>query len=61
MLGQQLAALEGAAAALPLASGMAAISSTMLHLLGPGDHVLIIASTYGGTVRVPTVCVGSLL
>ena len=49
VLGRQLAALEGAEAALPLASGMAAISSTLLHLLGPGAHLLIISATYGGT------------
>lgn len=48
-VGAQLAALEGAEAALPLASGMAAISSTLLTLLGPGAHLLIVASPYGGT------------
>ncbi|GBF88630.1 cystathionine beta-lyase [Raphidocelis subcapitata] len=48
-LAAQLAALEGAEAALPLASGMAAISSTLLHLLEPGAHVLVPSSTYGGT------------
>lgn len=48
-LGAELAALEGAEAALPLASGMAAITSTMMHLLAPGAHVLIIDSSYGGT------------
>jgi cystathionine gamma-synthase len=48
-LGRQLAALEGAEAALPLASGMAAISSTLMHLLGPGSHLLIPETCYGGT------------
>ena len=45
----QLAALEGAEAALPLASGLAAISSTLLYLLEPGAHMLIVNSPYGGT------------
>lgn len=36
----RLAALEGAEAALVLASGMAALSCTMLALLRPGDHLL---------------------
>jgi cystathionine beta-lyase/cystathionine gamma-synthase len=36
----KLAALEGGEAALVAASGMAAISTTLLTLLGAGDHLL---------------------
>lgn len=45
----KLAALEGGEAALVAASGMAAISSTLLSLLKPGDHVLAVEGLYGGT------------
>jgi len=51
-----LAALEGLrppgpGGALCFGSGMAA-TSTVLHTLGPGDHVLLSADVYGGTYRV---------
>jgi cystathionine beta-lyase/cystathionine gamma-synthase len=36
----KLAVLEGAEAALVTASGMAAISTTLLSVLSPGDHLL---------------------
>ncbi len=49
-LEQCLAALEGAAAGLAFASGMAAID-TLLKLLNPGDHVLASNDVYGGTFR----------
>jgi cystathionine beta-lyase/cystathionine gamma-synthase len=45
----KLAALENAEAALVAASGMAAISSTLLSVLSAGDHLLIQGSLYGGT------------
>lgn len=45
----RLAALEGAEAALVAASGMAAISTAMLTVLGAGDHVLLQDCLYGGT------------
>ncbi len=45
----KLAALEGAEAALVTASGMAAISSTLLSLLAHGDHLLVHDTLYGGT------------
>lgn len=45
----KLCALEGAEAGLVTASGMAAISTTLLSLLGPGDHVLAQRGLYGGT------------
>jgi cystathionine gamma-synthase len=41
--------LEGAEAATSFASGMAAISNTLFTLLSPGDHVVSIKDTYGGT------------
>jgi cystathionine beta-lyase/cystathionine gamma-synthase len=48
-LHQKLAALENAEAALVTASGMAAISTTLLAVLSAGDHVLAQACLYGGT------------
>lgn len=48
-LHQKLASLEGAEAALVAASGMAAISTTLLSLLSSGDHLLVQDSLYGGT------------
>jgi cystathionine beta-lyase/cystathionine gamma-synthase len=45
----KLAALEGTEQALVAASGMAAISSTLLSLLSAGDHVLAHDGLYGGT------------
>ncbi|MBX3280548.1 MAG: PLP-dependent transferase [Acidobacteria bacterium] len=45
-----LAELEGGIAAHCFASGMAAITTTML-LLGSGDHVIVSENTYGGTYR----------
>ena len=48
-LHQKLAAVENAEAALVTASGMGAISTTLLTLLGPGDHLLAQPGLYGGT------------
>src|SRR5216117_2894099 len=48
-LHEKLSALENAEAALVTASGMAAISTTLLTLLSAGDHLLIQGSLYGGT------------
>ncbi|TMQ16972.1 MAG: aminotransferase class I/II-fold pyridoxal phosphate-dependent enzyme [Deltaproteobacteria bacterium] len=45
----KIAALEGTEQALVAASGMAAISSTLLSLLSAGDHVLAHDGLYGGT------------
>ena len=44
--------LEGAEAATSFATGMAAISNTLFALLGPGDRVVSIKDTYGGTSRI---------
>lgn len=49
VLHAKLAALEGTEAALVTASGMAAISTTLLALLEAGDHVLAHDGLYGGT------------
>lgn len=49
VLHAKLAALEGTEAALVTASGMAAISTTLLTLLRPGDHILVQRCVYGGT------------
>ena len=48
-LHQKLAALENAEAALVAASGMAAISTTLLTILSSGDHLLAQECLYGGT------------
>jgi len=48
-LGRKLASLEGAEAALVTASGMAAITTSLLTVLSAGDHLLIQDSLYGGT------------
>lgn len=45
----KLAALENAEAALVTASGMAAITTTLLTVLAAGDHLLVQAALYGGT------------
>jgi cystathionine beta-lyase/cystathionine gamma-synthase len=47
----KLAALEGGEAALVTASGMAAISTTLLTLAGAGDEIISTRQTYGGTYR----------
>ena len=47
----KLASLEEGEAALVTASGMAAISSTLLTLAGSGDEILATRQLYGGTYR----------
>ncbi len=49
-LQQCLAALEGADHGLAFASGLAA-EHAVLHLLEPGDHILLPHDAYGGTYR----------
>jgi cystathionine gamma-synthase len=41
--------LEGAQAATSFATGMAAVSNTLFALLSPGDRVVSVKDTYGGT------------
>jgi cystathionine beta-lyase/cystathionine gamma-synthase len=48
-LHEKLASLENAEAALVTASGMAAITTTLLTLLSSGDHLLVQDCLYGGT------------
>lgn len=48
-LHHKLAALEGAQSALVAASGMAAISTSLLTVLSPGGHLLAQDCLYGGT------------
>ena len=50
VLEQRVAALEGGAAGLAFASGMAAISSALLTLCGQGDEIISTTRLYGGTV-----------
>ncbi len=48
-LGNKIAALEHAESGMPFASGMAAISTTLLAFLRQGDHVVFQNEIYGGT------------
>ena len=52
-LQENLCALEGAAGAFAVCSGMAAIHTVMM-LLGPGDHVICARELYGGSHRLFT-------
>jgi cystathionine beta-lyase/cystathionine gamma-synthase len=49
VLHKKLATLENAEAAVVTASGMAAITTTLLALFSPGDHILVQNCLYGGT------------
>ena len=44
--------LEGAEAATSFSTGMAAISNTLFTLLAPGDRVVSVRDTYGGTNKI---------
>ena len=46
--------LEGAGAAVSFSSGMAAISNILFTLLSPGDRVVSVKDTYGGTNQIFT-------
>lgn len=46
---EKLAALEGAEAAIVTGSGMAAITTSLLATLKPGDHLIAQGCLYGGT------------
>lgn len=48
---EKIRLLEGAPAATSFATGMAAISNTLWALLSPGDRVVSIKDSYGGTSR----------
>ena len=49
-----LSCLEGGEASLIFASGMGAITSTLLAILEPGDHIICNANIYGETFCVMT-------
>lgn len=51
---QKICAMEGGEDAETFASGMAAISTTMLMLLNQGDHIVASADVYGGTYGLMT-------
>lgn len=44
--------LEGAEAATSFATGMAAVSNTLFTLLSPGDRIVSLKDTYGGTSKI---------
>jgi len=48
-LGKQLAALEGTETAYCTASGMSAISATLMQLCNAGDHIVSSNAIYGGS------------
>ncbi|HYL95245.1 MAG TPA: cystathionine gamma-synthase family protein [Terriglobales bacterium] len=48
-LEEKVRILEGAEAATGMASGMAAISNTIFSLVRPGDRIVSVKDTYGGT------------
>lgn len=50
MLGEMVAALEGAPAGYGVASGLAAIHIVITALAKPGDHIVVSDSLYGGSV-----------
>jgi cystathionine gamma-synthase len=49
---QKMRALEGAEAAVAFSSGMAAVSNTLFELLGPGERIVSIKDSYGGTSKI---------
>lgn len=53
-LGEVLSCLEGGETSLIFASGMGAITSTLLAILEPGDHIICNANIYGETFCVMT-------
>lgn len=50
-LEEKVRVLEGAEAATSMASGMAAISNTIFTLVRPGDRMVSVKDTYGGTTQ----------
>lgn len=51
VIAKKIAALENTEAGLPFASGMAAISTTLMAFLSAGDHIIFQNEIYGGTFR----------
>ncbi|CAN5439187.1 methionine gamma-lyase [soil metagenome] len=52
VLEEKIRVLENAEAATSFSTGMAAISNTLFALLKPGDRVVSVKDTYGGTSRI---------
>ncbi|CAH1852526.1 O-acetylhomoserine aminocarboxypropyltransferase/cysteine synthase family protein [Convivina intestini] len=48
---ERIAALEGGAAAISLASGAAAVTAAILNVAGSGDHIVDASTLYGGSVE----------
>lgn len=51
---EKIRQMEGAEAATSFATGMAAISNTLMTLLSPGERVVSVKDTYGGTNEIFT-------
>ena len=51
VLEERIAALEGGTGAVATASGQSALFSTILTLMGQGNHIVSSASLYGGSVN----------
>ncbi len=49
---EKVRALEGAEASTSFSTGMAAVSNTLFAFLGPGDRVVSVKDTYGGTNKI---------
>jgi len=49
---EKIRVLEDAQAATSFATGMAAISNTLFTLLSPGDRIVSVKDTYGGTSKI---------
>jgi cystathionine gamma-synthase len=49
---EKLRVLEGAEAATSFSTGMAAVSGTLFALLSPGDRLVSVKDSYGGTNRI---------
>jgi O-acetylhomoserine (thiol)-lyase len=49
VLEHRIAALEGGSGALAHSSGQAAITDTILNVMGAGDHMISVSQLYGGT------------
>ncbi|MCG8614964.1 MAG: aminotransferase class I/II-fold pyridoxal phosphate-dependent enzyme, partial [Desulfobacterales bacterium] len=52
VFGDKIRQLEGAEAATSASTGMGIISSTLFALLSPGDRVVSVKDTYGGTNKI---------
>ncbi|MEW9698254.1 homocysteine synthase [Paenibacillus sp. SI8] len=57
---QRVAALEGAPAALGVASGQAAITYSILNIAGAGDEIVSASSLYGGTYNLFAITLAKL-